>query len=231
MKLSEKSHEFYLRIVPGGMIRNGTLASLLLLNLTGLLSLIYSPSAFYFYLSIIPMILGDLFGLLFIIAPYKYELLFVLYTGLFGVFSSLTCFSCSQVLMIHDLKLRDQWIPIINLLLLIISGVLMYIFHFRALYNDYYANTSSVVSFPLISIVTGIGYLSTQVFTVLFHNVNVEDISLIIALEAWSVGGLLISTCIHKYFYMLQHKKELIEKEPDLGMTKKERFRKFGSKM
>ncbi|MBM7643976.1 hypothetical protein JOD45_000167 [Scopulibacillus daqui] len=230
MNLSEKTHQFYLNIAPPDYVRNGTIAFLIVINVFSAPSLFYNVNSFYFYLSLIPMILCDLFGLIFIFAPYRFELLFVLFTGFFGLCSSLISFASSQSIMIHDLNIRNHWVLVTNILLLLIAGVSVYIFHFRALVNGYFENVSTAVSFPIISIVTGAGYLTSQVAIVVFHNINIETISYLFCLELFVVCGLLISVCIHKYFYMVKHKDDLKKLHPDLGLTKKERQKNFRSK-
>ncbi|MFC7393135.1 hypothetical protein [Scopulibacillus cellulosilyticus] len=224
MKLSKESHKHYLKLFDGNNIRRGVIAFLIVLNLSSIIGLYLHVNELYYYINFITMLLGDFFGLVFIVAPYKFEREFILFLGLYGFLVIINCFSTSQSLIIGELGFTNTLITYIDLVLLLIGGFVFYIFHIWALKNDYYVKTSDSINVTIIIIVVGISYLTSQVGITLFTNIDFETLSLIIGLQLLIIVGFIMTTFVHKYIYILKHGQELKKMYPYLGDSKKERF-------
>ncbi|MBM7643979.1 hypothetical protein JOD45_000170 [Scopulibacillus daqui] len=224
MKLSKDSHKHYLKLINGNKIRRGVIAFLLCLNLSSIMGLIYHVNELYYDMNLITMLVGDLLGLIFIVAPYKFEREFLLYLGLYGFFAIINCFATSQSLIIGELGFTNKLITYIDIVLLLIVGFGFYIFHIWALKNDYYVKTSNSINVTIIIIAVGIAYLSSQVGSTFFTNIDFETLSLIIGLQLFIIVGFIMTTFVHKYIYILKHEQDLKKMYPYLGQSKKQRF-------
>ena len=201
---------------------------IIFLYFIGLFPLIGDPvSMNYLVLAIVPVILITIWGLVYIVNPYKYEQSYYLFFGVYGVVNTFVFFLAIQKLFYVNLNATGSFVFIIGLVLFLALIIGMNIFNVRSLYNGTYHKLQQKkgisVSWMAIG---GIGYSLGQLLLTFAYTDSAVIIIIIVCISLLSVATAFFSFNIHKYFFIKNHMDEVKQLYPQFGLPKEERYTK-----
>lgn len=198
---------------------------LIFLYLFGIYPLLGEPFSWsFFFAAIMPTVLITLWGLIYIIAPYKYENTYFLFLGVFGVINTYVYFVSIQKLLFINLGL-NSWGPFLGntiLFLLLIIG--MNWMNWKALYSETYYKLQQKRSIPVgWASVAGASYILGQLVLSVIYTDSGISILIIVCLSLLSFFTAFLSINIHRYFFIQKNMEIIKEMYPDFGLPKSER--------
>ena len=201
---------------------------MIFLYFIGLFPLIGDPvSTEYLVLAIVPVILITLWGLVYIVNPYKYEKSYYLFFGVYGVVNTFVFFLSIQKLLYVNLNASGSYIFIGGIILFLALIIGINILNVKAIYSGTYHKLQQKrgisVSWMAIG---GAGYALGQLILTFTHTDSVLMIVIILCISLLSVATAFFSVHIHKYFYIKKHLEEVKQLYPQFGLPKDERYTK-----
>ncbi|MCM2589792.1 hypothetical protein [Rossellomorea marisflavi] len=202
---------------------------LLFMDLLGVLPLLSDPfHRGFFWAGMIPVILMHIWGIVYLVAPFKFERSYFLYMGVLGVAVAYLYFIVSQKLMYVNVGVEGPLYAVISAVLLVAALIFFQIFNYRMLYSGTYDRLDEdPSSFNLSPIITAssIGYIVAQFLISLTVS---QSFKMMVLVAAYSVLILImayIATYLHRYMYILQNPEQLKSMYSGFGRPKKERMR------
>lgn len=195
---------------------------LLFLNFFGLLPLIGEPFIYpLFMIAFIPTMIMNIWGVLYIVDPYRFELSYYLY---FGVFGFITTFVLSIVLVkiLHFHVGVHGKLPFICILLIVNSlPIVMNWLNYKMLYTGTYDKLQHKKDWklPLILLPPASGY-SIYVFVKRYGSPEGPMILLLVCLFMITIFTAYFSTNIHKYFFLKRKMDIVLKVYPRFGQPR-----------
>jgi len=197
--------------------------NLLFLDFFGLLPLIGEPFVYsLFMIGFIPAMIMNLWAILYIVDPYRFELSYYLYFGLYG-FVNTFVLSLALVKILYFYLGVSGELPFIILLVFINSlPFLMNWLNYKMLYAGTYAKLQSkkdwkVPTFLLLPPASG--YFLYQ-FVDNYGSPSVVMILLFVCLFMLTIITAYFSTNIHKYFFLKDNMDTVLQVYPRFGQPK-----------
>lgn len=201
---------------------------LVFLYLIGILPLLAIPFSLSFFLAaIIPTVLITIWGIILIIAPYKFEKSYYLFLGIYGVVNTYVYFVSIQKMLYINLGI-DSWAPFlfnVILFILLIGG--MNWMNWKALYSETYHKLQQKTSIPVgWASLAGVSYILGQIILSVVYTDSAISILIIVCLSLLSLFTAFLSINIHRYFFISKNMKKVKEMFPEFGLPKNERYTK-----
>lgn len=198
---------------------------LVFLYLIGMVPLLGEPFSWSFFLAaIVPTVLVTLWGILYIIAPYKYEKSYYLFLGVYGVVNTYVYFVSTQKLIFINLGITS-WGPFLSntaLFILLISG--MNWMNWKSLYSETYYKLQQKRSIPVgWASLAGASYILGQLILSVVYTDSGISILIIVCLSVLSLFTAFLSINIHRYFFIQKNMDIVKEMFPEFGLSKSER--------
>lgn len=200
---------------------------LIFLDVMGLLPILGEPfSPLYFWLAIGPIVFIHLWGILYILAPYKFEKSYYLFFGIYGVINTYVYFLVIQKYLYMKLGVTSIVPFLIGVISLIALLVFFQYFNLRMLYSGTYAklqkNKKNMNVSPYIG-AAGIGYVIAQVFMSSLFADSIIIVVLILLVSLMSIMTAFFSIYIHRYFFIKKNYDTVKRLYPEFGLPKKQR--------
>jgi len=199
---------------------------LVFLYLIGILPLLAIPFSLSFFLAaIIPTVLITIWGIILIIAPYKFEKSYYLFLGIYGVVNTYVYFVSTQKLIFINLGI-NSWGPFLSntiLFILLIGG--MNWMNWKALYSETYYKLQQKSSIPVgWASIAGASYILGQIILSVVYTDSGISILIIVCLSLLSLFTAFLSINIHRYFFISKNMKKVKEMFPEFGLPMVERL-------
>ncbi|SER67303.1 hypothetical protein [Psychrobacillus sp. OK032] len=201
---------------------------LILLYLIGLIPIIGVPfSLSYFIAAIIPVGIIQLWALIYLIAPYKYEKSYYLFFGIYGVVNTYIYFLAIQKMMYINMGAQGSGSFIIGVFFFIALLVGMNLLNWKALYSGTYYKLQQKSTIPVSWMaIGGAGYILGQLILSFIYTDSAVFIVLIVCISLLSLLTAYFSIYIHRYYYMSKNMNLVRQVYPEFGMPMSERYRK-----
>lgn len=200
---------------------------LIFLDFMGVIPLLSDPfSKGYFLAGVIPVVALHIWGLLYIVAPFKFEKSYYLYMGLLGIITAYVYFIVAQKLLYIHVGVEGRLYELISFVFLVVVLVFFQIFNYKMLYSGQYdkldKNPSGLNLSPIVT-ASSIGYIVAQF---LLSLAVTDSFMMIVMVAAYSILTLImayIATYLHRYIYFLKNSDQLESMRSGFGRPKKER--------
>ena len=201
---------------------------LVFLYLIGILPLLAIPFSLSFFLAaIIPTVLITIWGIILIIAPYKFEKSYYLFLGIYGVVNTYVYFVSIQKMLYINLEI-DSWGPFlfnVILFILLIGG--MNWMNWKALYSETYYKLQQKTSIPVGGAsLAGVSYILGQIILSVVYTDSGISMLIIVCLSLLSLFTAFLSINIHRYFFIQKNMEKVKKMFPEFGLPKDERYTK-----
>ncbi|MFD2922404.1 hypothetical protein ACFS6F_01455 [Halobacillus naozhouensis] len=184
----------------------------------------HSELGFIFNIGLIPVIILNLWSILYVVAPYRFELSFVLFYGIWGLLTSFLHFLVIQKFLYNIVQFESLLFFYLGLTFYLFSIISVLVIQHLSLYDKIKIPEGPGAWPKWVAIIPGFSFLFAQL---VFSAINSEDVKALIF-----VGGLtlvmiypvLAVKLVHQYFFLKKHKKELSARYSGLGKSKKDRI-------
>ncbi|UFU00188.1 hypothetical protein KO561_04350 [Radiobacillus kanasensis] len=213
---------------PPHINRHNVIALLLIgLDLMGFLPILSQPfSSTFFWLAIIPIILAHVWGLMYIIAPYKYEKSYYLFFGLLAIINTYVHTIVIQKLLYIHIGVQGPVYFISGILLAVGLLIFFQVFNIKMLYSgrylEYQQKPATINTVPIILASSG-GYVIAQILMSLQGINYLTEFITIVCLSLFTAIVAFFSVFIHKYMFIRKHFEIVKELNPSFGLPKKQR--------
>jgi hypothetical protein len=198
---------------------------LIFLDLIGLIFLFGEPRIpVILWVGLIPVILIHIWAVQFIIAPYKYERLYYLFFGIYGVINTFVYFLVIQKLIYNNFEVNGVVPAFTGLLICIILLIVMNWINIRSLYSGTYSKLQKgekTVNFSPFAAASGLGYVLAQFILSSFFVESIKILLIIGVFSLLSVATAFFSTNIHRYIYINRNMEKVKQIYPEFGLPKK----------
>ncbi|MFJ7932763.1 hypothetical protein [Sporosarcina sp. NPDC096371] len=220
----------YLRFqTPRENRRNIITFFILFLDFLGIFPLLGDPFSYDFFIAaLIPTVLLHIWAIIYIVDPYRFELSYYLFFGIYGIVNTYVLFLVIQKFLYFHLNVESKVPFLLGVLFLI--GLLLAVnwINLKALYNGTYhkLQTKKSGNFSWIMAASGLGYVLAQVMLTLIFNNSIKMMIIIIVLSLLSILPAYFSTSIHRYIFIRNNKDDLMKVYPQFALSKGERYKK-----
>ena len=198
---------------------------LILLYVSGVIPILGEPFSFtYFMAAIVPVAILQIWALLYLFAPYKFEKSYYLFFGVYGVVNTYVYFLASQKLLYYNVGAVGKAPFIVGLFLFI--GLLLTInwLNIKALYSGTYHKLQQMKSINIRWLsIGGIGYVIGQLVLSLLYSDSAKMLFLVLLLSFVSIITAYFSVYIHRYFYIVKNIDSVKQVYPEFGLPRNER--------
>lgn len=204
----------------------------ILLDLLGVLPLLsYPRSMEWIWAGVLPAILINIWGVLYIFAPYKYEKSYFLFVGVAGFITSYVYFLVIQKFLYAHMGVESILFFAIGAFFFILLMVSMFVvnqkYFFGGSYYDPKNKGANILKASPYLTSSGIGYIVAQILMSSLVSDSFQMTVLIIVLAMMSVGTAFFATFIHRFFFIHKYEEELKSKYHDFGLPKKYRKQQY----
>lgn len=200
----------------------------LFLDFFGLLPLVGEPFSLpFFLLGAIPLFVMNVWGIVYIINPYKYEHSYYFFMGVLGIVTTFVYFVAIQKMLYLNLDTKGMF-PVIagGVLFIILLGGMNWL-NIKALYTGTYArlqrHETSRLQFGMP--VAGISYIIGQILIMSVKGETAHFSVMIVLLSLLSVVTAFLSIYLHRYYYIRQNLEEVKRVYPEFNIPKEARLR------
>lgn len=198
---------------------------LVLLYVIGLIPIVGVPFSFtYFMAAIVPVAMLQMWALLYLFAPYKFEKSYYLFFGVYGVVNTYVYFLAIQKLLYLHLESVGKTPFAIGLIFFI--GLLVSInwLNIKALYSGTYHNLQQMKSINVRYLsFAGIGYVIAQVILTSVYSKSAKMMIFIVLLSLLSLITAYFTVYIHRYYYISKNMDLVKQVYPSFGLPLNER--------
>jgi len=198
---------------------------LICLYTTGILPILGAPFSFiYFMAAIVPVVILQIWALLYLFAPYKFEKSYYLFFGVYGVVNTYVYFLASQKLLYYNVGAVGKAPFIIGLFLFI--GLLLTInwLNIKALYSGTYHKMQQMKSINIRWLsIGGIGYVIGQLILTFVYSESAKMMIFIVLLSLLSLFTAYFTVYIHRYYYISKNMDLVKQVYPSFGLALNER--------
>lgn len=200
---------------------------ILFLYLFGIIPIVGDPfSLTYFSAAIIPVALIQIWAIIYVINPYKFEKSYYLFFGVYGVVNTFVYFLAIQKMIYINLRDTGNMPFILGLILFIALLVGINWMNWKALYSGTYHKLQQKSNIPVgwLSI-GGVSYVLGQFILSYIYSNSAISIIVIVLLSFFSIITAFFSISIHRYFFICKNIEMVKQVYPDFGLPKSERLR------
>ncbi|RIW38946.1 hypothetical protein D3H55_00925 [Bacillus salacetis] len=200
---------------------------LILTDLIGVLPILAQPFSWtFFWPVIIPTVLIHLAAIPLVLTPYKLELPYYLFMGIYGIFNAYLYFLVVQKLVYLHMGVQGVLPFVMGLFLLIGLLVLFQVFNLKMLYSGTYyklqRNEMKINTYPYLA-AAGIGYVIAQFLMSSFFTDSFQIIIMVVLYSLISLVPAFFSIFLHKFFYLKKNIVSVRSLYPEFGLSKKAR--------
>lgn len=201
---------------------------LIFLYVIGLLPIVGEPfSLSYFLAAIIPIGIIQLWALVYLIAPYKFEKSYYLFLGVYGVVNTYIYFLAIQKMMYMNMGAEGSGSLIVGVLLFIALLVGMNLLNWKALYSGTYYKLQQKSTIPVSwAAIGGASYVLGQLILSFIYTDSAVFIVLIVCISILSLFTAYFSVYIHRYYFICKNIELVMQMNPGFGMPLDKRYRK-----
>lgn len=201
---------------------------LIFLYLIGLFPIIGVPfSLSYFIAAIVPVGIIQLWALIYLIAPYKYEKSYYLFFGIYGVVNTYIYFLAIQKMMYINMGAQGSGSFIIGVTFFLALLVGINLLNWKALYSGTYYKLQQKNTIPVSWMtVGGAGYVLGQLILSFIYTDSAVSIVIIVCISLLSLLTAYFSIFIHRYYYISKNMELVMQVYPEFGMPLNKRYRK-----
>lgn len=226
---------FHFRLIPAEQIRGGIACFLFIMLIPALVTLATPMMSVYFYIAGAAWAAMLLWGIGLSLNPYRSEVSFVLYLGIYGLALAVTC-QVAILKMMYDMAGVDSMgygLSSVAVTLLVL--VLFYALHFRALQQGTYQSMErqggAGKAGKAALLFAAIGYTGYYLAVAVIGDIG----RFVMGMAAFSVlltlGLYMAVVFIHRYIFIQNHMDKLKEHYPVLGLPKEQRNAAYLNKM
>ena len=213
--------------------RNGIIGYfLILLYIAGMIPILGVPFSFPFFLAaIIPVIIIQVWAILYLVDPYKYEKSYYLFFGIYGVVNTYVFFLAILKLIYVNMEWKGITPFVINLILffLLLGGINW--LNWKALYSGTYYKLQQKRTIPVVwTAIGGSSYIIGQIILSFIYSDSALNILFIVGLSILSIYTAFLSINIHRYFFINNNMDLVKQRYPEFGLPKSERYTKMKKK-
>lgn len=200
---------------------------LLLLYFFGLFPLIgYPVSKGYLLTAIIPVVIITLWGLPHVVNPYKYEVSYHLFFGVYGLVNTFVFFLVIQKLVYMDFQATSILVFPVSVLLYLVLFMGINISSILALHKENHHTRKQKNTKHYFWEVAGSSiYVIGQLIIAIVYANSFYLFVVTLGIAFLSIITVFFSTNIHKYFYIRKHIDQVKEIYPQFGLSKAERYK------
>lgn len=200
------------------------------LDICGFLPLISIPfSPAIFWAGIFPIVLVNLWGIVCLIAPYKFERAFYLFIGVLGFVTTYTYFLVIQKFFYIHIGIEHSSFFFFGFFALIALLLFFQLSYYRVLKKQtvprIHEKGAGINLGPIVTM-SSFGYIITQLLMSSFVTDSFQLVILSICLSALSVFTAFLSLWIQKYFFIKRHYDTVKRLRPNFNCPKQERYSK-----
>ena len=179
----------------------------------------------YFTAAIVPVILIQLWAVIYLIDPYKYEKSYYLFFGVYGIVNTFVFFLAIQKFLYFHMGATGVMPFIISVILFtsLLLGVNW--MNWKALYTGTYHKLQQKTSIPISWLaIGGAGYVLGQIILSFIYTDSGFYTLMIICISILSLFTAFISVNIHKYFFISKNMDLVKQVYPEFGLPKSQRY-------
>ena len=218
----------YLDIMPPQIMKNNSIASLIIPNMVLILPIYIDPFIPLFkYLLWPPIILLNIWAIVIFLFPYRLQIQSYLFIGCYGLLVSAGLVIASIKIVYYSMGVQSIYYPVVTIAGYLLLLVVLARIHVKSLYaGGYYRANQKPVKMnrqaAIISLFTGAGIVIGQVLVAGKAEYN-QTLAVLSGLYlVLAVCMLLMASNLHKYVLMLKHP-ELIQHKKNEKPAKKRR--------
>ncbi|MEK3978478.1 hypothetical protein MKY37_05205 [Psychrobacillus sp. FSL K6-2836] len=201
---------------------------LILLYVVGMIPILGVPFSFPFFLAaIIPIIIIQVWAIVYLIDPYKYEKSYYLFFGIYGVVNTYVFFLVILKLIYVNMEWKGSAPFVINLVLfiLLLGGINW--LNWKALYSGTYYKLQQKRTIPVVwTAIGGSSYIIGQIILSFIYSDSAVNILMIVGISILSLCTAFFSINIHRYFFINKNMDLVKQRFPEFGLPKSERYTK-----
>ena len=209
--------------------RNGIIGYfLILIYIAGMIPILGEPFSFPFFLAaIIPVIIIQVWAIVYLINPYKYEKSYYLFIGIYGVVNTYLFFLVILKLIYVNMEWKGSTPFVINIVLfiLLLGGINW--LNWKALYSGTYYKLQQKTTIPVAwTAIGGSSYIIGQIILSFIYSDSAINILLIFGISILSIWTAFLSINIHRYYFINKNIDLVKQRFPEFGLPKSERYTK-----
>lgn len=184
----------------------------------------------FFLAAIIPVIIIQVWAIVYLIEPYKYEKSYYLFFGIYGVMNTYVFFLVILKLLYVNMEWKGITPFVINLILffLLLGGINW--LNWKALYSGTYYKLQQKRTIPVAwSAIGGSSYIIGQIILSFIYSNSAINILLIVLISFLSLWTAFLSINIHRYFFINKNIEIVKQRFPEFGLPKRKRKNFFYS--
>lgn len=206
---------------------NVILFIVLFLDFFGLISLVGEPFSLPFFLvGAIPLLVMNVWSIVYIMNPYKYEHSYYLFMGILGIVTTFVYFVAIQKMLYINLAAEGPF-PLVagGVLFIILLGGMNWL-NIKALYSGTYVRLqrNEKARSHWVMQVAGISYLIGQILIMTVKGEAAHFSVMIVLLSLLSVVTAFLSIYLHRYYFIQQNWDEVKRVYPEFNVAKEERL-------
>lgn len=194
----------------------------------GIFPLVGAPFSLPFFIAaIIPVAILQIWAIVYLIDPYKFEKSYYLFFGVYGVVNTYVFFISIQKILYTNMGATGSTPFITGLIMLIALLIGMNWMNWKALYSGTYhkLQQKSSISIGWVT-VGGFGYVIAQIILSFFYSDSTVFIIIIVCSSILSLCTAFFSINIHKYFFISKNMDLVKQVYPEFGLPLSERQKK-----
>ncbi|WP_156350707.1 hypothetical protein [Psychrobacillus sp. FJAT-21963] len=198
---------------------------ILFLYFFGILPILADPFSLPFFIAaIIPVIIIQIWAIVYVIDPYKYEKSYYLFFGIYGVVNTYVYFVSIQKLLYINLKAEGILPFLIGLIFLVALLLGMNWLNWKALYSGTYYKLQQKSTIPVAwTVIAGGSYILGQLILSFIYTESALYILIIVGMSFFSLCTAYFSVYIHRYYFMNKNMDAVKQVYPQFGLPKSER--------
>lgn len=195
----------------------------------GLFPIISEPFSFaYFLAAVIPIAILQVWAIIYLIDPFKYEKSYYLFFGVYGIVNTYIIYLVIQKFLYLNIGVKGYlpFIMIWGMFVAILVGINW--LNLKALYTGTYYKLQQMKTISVAWVgIGGAGYVIGQILLSVFYTEFATYIILISCIFLLSILTAFFSINIHRYFFICRNLDIVKKVEPNFGLPKNERKFKY----
>lgn len=195
---------------------------LMFLNCFGLFTLIGEPFIFsLFIIGFIPTMIINIWGILYIVDPYRFELSYYLYFGLYGFVNTFVYSLVLVKILYFWLGIQEKWLVVFILLFVNSLPFFANWLNYKMLYAGTYDKLQKKKNWriPILLLPPSSGYITYQL-TDVYGGPSATMMLFLICILILTIFTAFFSTNIHKYFFLKKNMTTVLKVFPNFGQPK-----------
>jgi hypothetical protein len=179
----------------------------------------------YFSAAIIPVAIIQIWAIIYVINPYKFEKSYYLFFGVYGVINTFVYFLAIQKMIYINFSETGSMSFILGLILFITLMVGVNWMNWKAINSGTYHKLQQKSSIPVSWLsIGGISYILGQFILSFIYTDSAISILIIVFLSFFSIVTAFFSIYIHRYFFICKNIEIVKQVYPEFGLPLSERY-------